>query len=224
MEEQQKKNRDMRNITLSIVGVLVLIAVVSGGTYAYYAFTASNATTISGSAAKASGQYGMTVTKLAPSGSNTTLVPQLTTALPSAIIGTGNNKCVDGNGNTVCLIYKIDLTNSTSASFNYKLRFNITNGSNSKFTNLKFAELPVASYSATQASGIAAVTATSATTTATDLKTGTLTTSGATVYMIIWLYEPNTEQASTDYGTFTGTISLVDSVSGQARLTSTFTS
>ena len=222
--EQPKKNRDMRNITLSIVGVLVLIAVVSGGTYAFYAFSASNNTAVSGSAAKASGQYGMTVTKMAPSSTNTTLVPQLTAALPSAIIGTGGNKCVDGNGNTVCLIYKIDLTNSTTASFAYKLNFKITNGASSKFTNLKFAELPAASYSATQASGIAAVTATSATTTDAQLKTGTLTTSGDTVYMIIWLFEPNSEQASTDYGTFTGTISLVDSVSGQARLTSTFTS
>ena len=222
--EQQKKNRDMRNITLSIVGVLVLIAVVSGGTYAYYAFSATNTGTVSGSAAKAAGQYTMTVTKMAPTGNNTTLVPQLTSTINQAVIGTGGNKCIDGNGNTVCLIYKIEMTNSTTASFAYGLKFRIANGSSSKFTYLKYSALSAASYSATQASGVTGITASSAVTTDGNIETGTLTTSGKTSYLIIWLDEPNLEQASTDYGSFTGTVTLVDSVSGQARLTSTFTS
>ena len=224
--QNEKKDRDTRNIILTVMGVFIILAAVAGGTFAYYAFSVTNTGTISGSAANTTG-IGMTVTKVAPtkSGATTVLVPQLQSTLNKAIIGTNNYKCIDGNDNTVCLIYKVDVSNTSSSGFNYTLKIKFTNGTNSKFTNLKYAFLPTTSFSATSYTSVVTSTMTSATTTDQNIITSqTIAVSGSnTHYFVVWLNETNNEQKSTDYGTFTGTVTLTDNA-GNQYLTSTFTS
>ena len=225
MKEQNLNNnrKDYRNIIYSVVGVMVLVAIVAGATFAYYAFTVSNNVTINGTAASASG-LGVTVTKLA---GETELVPQLDSSIADAVVGTTTsgvqNRCKDANGNTVCQIYQINLSNTGSTGFAYKLSVSFTNGTNSLFTNLKWATLTEASTSATSSTGVSTGTATLASAGG-EIKTGTLaaTTGTDKAYIVVWLSETNSEQASTDYGTFTGTVTLTDSA-GNSYLTSTFT-
>ena len=220
------KERDVRNIVLSIMGVFIILAAVSGGTFAYYAFSVTNTGTVSGSAANTTG-LGMTVTKVAPTmtGATTVLVPQLQSTINKAIIGTNNNKCIDGNNNTVCLIYRVDVTNTSSSGFAYTLKIKFTNGTNSSFTNLKYAFLPTNSFNATSYTSVVTSTMTSATSVDQDIianqSVGTSDT--ATHYFVVWLNETTSEQGSTDYGTFTGTVTLSDNA-GNQYLTSTFTS
>ena len=138
-----KKEKDFRNIALTVLGVFIVLAIVSGSTFAYYAFTATNSNTITGTAATAQG-LALSVTKLA--GGTGNMVPQLSNTLRKAIVGTSANKCIDGNGNTVCHIYRIDLTNAATAAFAYRVNISFSGGT---FSNLKWVYIPVASYSAT---------------------------------------------------------------------------
>jgi len=83
---------------------------VTGGTYAYLAFSASN-NTISGITATA--DLDLVVERKLPSNVGV-MVPQLEEYLGSAISDTYS--CIDGNGNTVCQVYKATVTNKSTAT------------------------------------------------------------------------------------------------------------
>ena len=222
-----KKDKDIRNIMLTFLGVFIILAAVASGTFAYYTFSATNTGTVRGSAASTSG-LSMTVTKVAPTTTSAVLVPQLDQYLNSALIGTGDDKCIDGNGNTVCLVYRVNISNTTGSNFLYDLKIKFNNASSSMFTNLKYAFLPTESFEATDASSItygASAIATPSSTSLQDIITGqSIAVSGSAIhYFVVWLGETNSEQKSTDYGSFTGTVSLTDNA-GNQYLTSTFTS
>ena len=46
VEKVKEKEYDFRNIMLTIIGVFVVLAAVSGGTFAYFAYSATNNTTV----------------------------------------------------------------------------------------------------------------------------------------------------------------------------------
>lgn len=98
----------------SITAILVMVISITGFTYAYFAISISNNTTINGTAATVN--LTLDVQKIFPLESSTNtgvLVPQLsvsgsnTSPLSSAL----KNGCVDANGNVVCQVYKIDIKN-----------------------------------------------------------------------------------------------------------------
>ena len=224
VEKVKEKEYDFRNIMLTIIGVFVVLAAVSGGTFAYFAYSATNNTTVSGSAATAP-NLTLKVEKVA---GGTILVPQLDTYIKRAIVGKDtSNHCIDKNNNTVCQIYKISLENNGQTNFGYSLRmkFNF----NEIFTNLKWATTTAASTTATSTTAVTTGTTYSATTSFQNItnNTSNLTlvsgNGSATYYIVIWLSETTSEQSGTDKGTFTGTIELTDP-NGNQRLTSTFTS
>lgn len=220
--KNQKKEHDFRNIALTIVGLFVILAAVSGGTFAYYSFGATNSGTVSGTAANAN--ITLSVEKVSTD-ANGPLVPQLTTTLNKAIVGTSQTaskylKCVDGNGNTVCQIYKITVTNGSTAIFNYKLNISFSGGT---FSNLKWTTISEASYSATNATSVTPGTTSSATSLAGTITGSKLAAStAATHYIVVWIAETGSAQNTSDTGTFTGTVSLTDD-NGNSYLTSTFT-
>lgn len=244
MEEQKtnnlnKKEHDFRNIVLTFLGVFVILAAVSGGTFAYYAFSATNNTTITGTAATAS--LTLAITKVAPTTSGP-LVPQLESTINSAIKGWNNTACVDKNTNKVCQIYSITVTNDSTATATVgaTLTFNYATGS--AFQNLRWAVLSgVPTSSSTKANSTnVPVMNTSYTywlangnntsgVTNTRNKIGTATlgdknssTKTVTWYVVVWINETGSAQDSTDKGTFTGVVDVTDS-SGKG-LTSAFTS
>ena len=114
MEEQivNKKNKK----TLLIVGILCFVAIISivGYTYSYLQITVSNNATIKGTAASAS--LSLEVNKLAPD-IDKPLVPQLDSAIASAVVGTQGN-CIDDNLNEVCQVYEVKVQNTSTATIN----------------------------------------------------------------------------------------------------------
>ena len=118
--------------------ILLLMISVTGATYAYFAISATNNNVITGTTATAS--LSLTVTE-APlkSGNTGVMVPQLYSALGTAINTT--NKCVDGNGNIVCKVYTITITNESTAAVivNGTIRFTQFNGNGN--TNLRWRRI-----------------------------------------------------------------------------------
>ena len=101
---------EKKKIRYLVLLIFVVMFTVTGGTYAYLAFTASN-NTIVGTTATAG--LGLVVERKLPSDVGV-MVPQLESGLGSAISTTYS--CIDGNGNTVCQVYKATVTNTSTAT------------------------------------------------------------------------------------------------------------
>ena len=206
--EVNKKNNDSKKITFTLILVLVLMVTTTGGTYAYFALSATNSTTVTGTAATASLQ--LTVSEKAPNGKTSTgvLVPQLETYLGSAMNGT--NLCVDGNTNIVCKVYEIKIENKSSAAV--KLDGYITfahsadvisNGSlaTKAMPNLKWRRTTNATTLGSNTTQDASVITRQSLISNVSLAK---TNGSQTYYIVIWINETNSAQ--NDNGTFTATI------------------
>lgn len=119
-----KQDNDSKKILSLIVMIAVLMVTTTGATYAYFAISASNNNVLIGNAATASISLTVQEADLGGTKSGATktnvMVPQLSTtgsatSALSAAIGS-NYKCVDANGNTVCKVYTITITNNSSAA------------------------------------------------------------------------------------------------------------
>ena len=105
-----------------VITFLVLMICITGGTYAYFALTASN-NSVTGSVGGAS--LNLTVTKVYPTSEHNSknMIPQLESTLDEAI--SLEHKCIDGNGNVICQVYSATVTNvgSTSSVLNGTISF-----------------------------------------------------------------------------------------------------
>ena len=206
MEEQivNKKNKK----TLLIVGILCFIAIISivGYTYSYLQITVTNDSAITGTAASLSLE--LNVTKVAPD-INKPLVPQLDSAIASAVVGTKGN-CVDDNENAVCQVYEVKVKNTSNASIKIDglLRLNVGNNENLKWTLIEEYEDGMA-----EKPNIVGEINKHQITTITANETYT-SQQEKTYYLVVWISETTFAQADT--GTFTGTITFKDSVASTA--------
>jgi len=195
-----------KGLLFSVVGVLTLIVAIVGATYAYFQATASNAGTISGTAA--SGGLDLTVA-LSSTNATGNLVPQKDAAIQSAVTGISNKSCVDANGNTVCKVYTITVTNTGTATV-------VVNGtislSASTMANLKWTT----GTSAT--AGFTGANAKTVTTLASDVSLAA--NASKPFYVVVWISETGSAQNSSDRGSFTGTITFNSANNG---VTSTIT-
>ena len=200
---------DGKGIFYGVIGVATLIVAIIGATFAYFTATATNNETIKGNAATVS--LGLSVEKV--SHGEKGLVPQLETALSSAMkgvdkAGTGEDSCVDANGNTVCQVYKITVTNSGTGDAKLNGTLALEKGD---VDNLKWATVtgwgtdPVAQ----GAKGD------------NNIDTNVTVTGGGNkeYYVVIWIEELTTPQ--NDTGNFTGIVTF-NAADGQG-VTSTFT-
>ena len=120
-ENIEKKNNDSKGITLITVGILTIIVAIAGATFAFFQVTATNNNVIKGESAYTTNNLDLKVT-LSSSAATGKLVPQYekigtTNLLQKAVTGTGGKSCVDGNGNTICKVYTITITNNTETKF-----------------------------------------------------------------------------------------------------------
>ena len=167
-----------KGIFYGVIGVATLIVAIIGATFAYFTATANDTSTIQGNAATVS--LGLT----------------------------GEDSCVDANGNTVCQVYKITVNNSGTGDAKLNGTLVLEKGS---VTNLKWATVtgwgtdPVAQ----GAKGD------------NNLDTNVTVTGGGNkeYYVVIWIEEQNNPQ--NDTGNFTGTVTF-NAADGQG-VTSTFT-
>jgi len=190
-KEFNKKERQK----LIIVGAFCFVAIISiiGYTYSYFTTTATNTGTITGTVASAS--LSLNVTKVAPD-IDKALVPQLDSAIASAVVGT-QGSCIDDNLNAVCQVYQITVKNTGTSSINVDGFVELDVGDN---PNLKWAIISnPAPTKPTLLSGhnsyIRKTLTTNETYTANQEKT---------YYMVVWISEKEIVQEDT--GIFSGTV------------------
>ena len=200
-----------KGIFYGVIGVATLIVAIIGATFAYFTATASNNTTIQGNAAS----VGLNLSIEKVSNGDKGLVPQLESTLSSAMKGvdatanSGDDSCIDANGNTVCQVYKITVGNTGTAEAKLKGTLSLDGAG---LTNLKWST--VSDWESNPTSGGA-----KGDTTLVD--NVTITGSGSEeYYVVIWIQE--TGDAQEDSGTFTGTVSF--NAADGSGVTSTFVS
>lgn len=109
---EQKNNG--RGIFYGVIGVATLVVAIIGATFAYFTATESVTNGISGNMATIS--FGVTVEKIIDPGQTSGMIPMSNDMIEAAVNNTTNATCVDDNGNAVCQIYKITVTNTSSAA------------------------------------------------------------------------------------------------------------
>ena len=202
---ENKKNNDDKGISLVLVGILTIVVAIAGSTYAFFSVS-NTANGISGSSAYNSSALTVLVSQKTPTSSTANnakkLVPQLGTYINTAVNTTYN--CLDGNGNLVCKVYEVKVTNATTTPFYITGTMVLTATS---MPNLKWSK------STAVASGFNTTGYTSATTNVLDPTKGSaesttlLAANGSvTFYLVFWINEIN--DAQTDSGTFTASITV----------------
>lgn len=144
MNVKEKKNG--KNILYAVIGILTLIISVTSATYAYYTFSDGVNGAIKGNMATVT--FSLSVTKMTgDSGNNKGMIPMTNWMVENAVlnygtsntnkalgtsgatVGGGNGICVDDNGNVVCQIYKINISNTGSAGMLLDGYVTLTGGS-----------------------------------------------------------------------------------------------
>ena len=109
---EQKNNG--RGIFYGVIGVATLVVAIIGATFAYFTATASN-NIITGNMATVS--LGLAVEKVTTADvTQGGMIPMSNSMVEASVNNASNAVCVDDNGNAVCQVYKITLTNSSSAA------------------------------------------------------------------------------------------------------------
>ena len=200
-----------KGIFYGVIGVATLIVAIIGATFAYFTASATNNETIQGNAAT----VGLNLTVEKVSNGDKGLVPQkpgapLTSAMKGvdATANSGDDSCVDENGNTVCQVYKITVQNTGSAEAKLKGTLDLTKG---EIANLKWTTVQNWDSKPTP----------DETKEGNDL-VNDLTLSGEDTqeyYVVIWIEEQDAPQEDT--GSFTGSVSF--NAADGSGVTSTFT-
>ena len=109
---EQKNNG--RGIFYGVIGVATLVVAIIGATFAYFTATeTAGNNVISGNMATIS--FGVQVQKIVDPGQSSGMIP-MSNDMVEAAVNSDNEVCVDDNGNAVCQIYKITVTNTSSAA------------------------------------------------------------------------------------------------------------
>ena len=102
-----------KGLFYGVIGIATLIVAIIGATFAYFTATQTNDNTITGNAASIN--FGLDVERAETTDqTNGGLIPMSNTMVEKAV--SAETPCKDDNGNSVCQIYKITLTNQSSAS------------------------------------------------------------------------------------------------------------
>lgn len=129
----EQKNKNGRGIFYGVIGVATLVVAIIGATFAYFTATASAGgnNTITGNMATIT--FNLTVDKVTRFDEQKGgMIPMSNNMVDAALAqGSGNaaNVCVDDNGNAVCQVYKITVTNTGSASLFIDGYVTLTGGS-----------------------------------------------------------------------------------------------
>ena len=237
----EENNRKGTGVFYAVVGVATLVVAIIGATFAFFSASATNDKQITGNTAAAGG-IELAVTKITDTGSN--MIPlnlQDNTNPANAATGDADQfakaltgKCKDANGNNVCQIYSITVSNKSTTSA-VQVRGTLTLDTEAA-ANMKWQLLTNdtattrAGFATTVDKGVAGnVTVdgnTSKAGTGTTAASQTLAASGtATYYVLVWLEETGKAQETADAAkTFKGTVTFnaVDAGGNTSGLTASF--
>ncbi len=223
-EEKEEKKKGFVFFYV-VIGVATLIIAIIGASFAYFSANAvpgDDSDPIEGYAAKAG--LSLKITRLS-TGATGGLIPLNTGDLQKAVTGTPAGspvQCVDDNGNTVCQIYSIEVTNGDSTKSYAATAVNGTldlqpdrvapADDNSRFTNLKWQLLENASTVETDTTKSPIHTSGESidkpNITRNTVISGEPGSNTHTWYLVIWIHNINEAQESIDYGNFKGTVTF----------------
>ncbi len=195
------ENNNGKGIFYGVIGVATLVVAIIGATFAYFSASASNNNVIQGNAATTG--LSLAVNKISTDAAGG-LIPMNDADVSKGLEGdtaTKSKMCVDKNGNTVCQVYQITVTNTGSSTAVVNGTLNIVGAS---FANLKWQLLDGSD------AGSLETTTTYNPIATTQLVNGvSLTASGKADYFImIWISNLESDQSATNTGTFTGTVTF----------------
>ena len=242
----EENNRKGAGIFYAVVGVATLVVAIIGATFAYFSASDTNSTTITGNTASAAG-ISLDIVDITETGANMIplnlktgdsskdTVDQFTPAM--------TGKCKDVNGNNVCEVYKITITNnSTTSTIDVRGDLTLTEGAkNMKWQLLNVTNDTKATFAATEITGhevdsasVTSVTQTGqlvreglddAVGTGTNARKTLAKQATATYYVLIWLEEMGTDQGGDDADkSFKGTVNFnaVDAQGATSGITASF--
>ena len=195
-----EENRKGPGVFYAVVGVATLVVAIIGATFAYFSASTTNNTDVKGSTASGA-SLSMVITRVSDAGTDAHMIPMLTNDLQKGVTGTNSKSCIDANGNTVCQVYKITVTNgSTDIGINVKGTMNLAStGKNMKWEVLTDAKTVKADGTVVAQGEEGVIVANQA-----------LAKSGSQdFYLVVWLEETNDVQDTDDAGkSFTGTVTF----------------
>ena len=200
-----EENRKGTGVFYAVVGVATLVVAIIGATFAYFSASATNNTAITGETAEAA-NLGLEVKKLDTATGG--LIPMHDNLADKGV----KKNCVDSNGNTVCHVYEIKLTNGKSpVNINGSLTFTSTT------QNIVY-DITVANAASTSTLDDLSTEIGKATTGVAFGTPGTLADSVAFTanevkyyYVTVWLHEIGDKQEDVDAGqksAYTGTVTF----------------
>lgn len=221
----EENNRKGPGVFYAVVGVATLVVAIVGATFAYFSAETGANTEIGGETAKVEALTLDVEPIVVPKKGEDQqgLVPLNEDAVLNAVKG----GCVDNTGNAACHVYRITISNPGSATVASRGELTLAAGTDSKFTNLKWALVNGLADDATATTGATGVGTTNGMT-ATEIGTPTLYPIGDTqnrdvevYYVVVWINNKTTDQTTEDYGTFVGTVTWAG-IDGDVKIQSTF--
>ena len=218
----EENNRKGTGVFYAVVGVATLVVAIIGATFAYFSATATNNDTIVGGTATGN-NIALAVTPIAPvkEGRTENMIPMLEENLQKGLTGTDGKSCIDANGNTVCQVYKVTVTNNGATAVKLDATLNLTTEKGTgegAGTNMKWQLIENATTEGTVGTMKSQGTA--------ELFVDDLSLASSAnkeYYIVVWLLETNGPQDSSDAGiNYTGTVT-VNAVGADGNSTSGLT-
>ena len=122
-----EKNNNGRGIFYGVIGVATLIVAIIGATFAFFTATSENNNVITGNAASVS--FSLLVNKVTDADNQSGMIPMTDAMVEKAVTSEGDRAvCEDDQGNAVCQIYEITVTNNGTAGMFLDGYVNLTGG------------------------------------------------------------------------------------------------
>ncbi|MDY4858096.1 MAG: hypothetical protein SO167_00140 [Bacilli bacterium] len=215
-----EENRKGTGVFYAVVGVATLVVAIIGATFAYFSASATNNTVITGETAEAT-NLGLEVKKLDTATGG--LIPMYDNLADKGV----KNDCVDSNGNTVCHVYEIKLTNGKSpvningsltfTSTTQNIVYDITVSNAAEASTLDALSTEIGAATTGVAFGTPGTLANSVAFTANEVKY---------YYVTVWLHDIGDSQEKVDAGqksAYTGTVTFnAVGANGTNGVTATF--
>ena len=111
----ENKNNKGRGVFYGVIGVATLVVAIIGATFAYFTAAANAGNNVIGGNMANIG-FNLQVEKVVDPGAASGMIPMSNSMVEQAVHRNASKPCTDDNGNAVCQIYKITVTNTSTAS------------------------------------------------------------------------------------------------------------
>lgn len=208
------KKLNGKEIFLGMIGILTLVVLIIGATFAYFSASVTSDKDITGQSYEF--DMSLTVTRVDPAtapAKGDKLIPLTESDIGAAV----NAGCVDKNNYTVCQIYQLSFRNGSSEAVT--LSGNLT-ASQNDFSNLYYNVTTIGGAKSTLAAGTPISGLTPVTTGLTNL---VINPGDSTMYLMVYIKnDPANNQPDDQAKNFIGTLTFTDVTSSSGKIQATF--